>query len=154
MEDFLVVYESAHTDLRLLICIDEKPTQLLSDVRPESGMLPGEIKKVDYEYKRMWTANVFCSAERKLGVYTNKVNKNRTGREFAKFLASIERKYSGAYKIVLVMDNLNIHSLTSLVKMYGEEQANKIWSRFEVHYTTKHGRWLNQAEIAINMYSR
>lgn len=154
MEDVLAVYEGEHTNSRPLICIDEKPIQLLSEVRPESGISPGEIKKIDYEYKRMGTANVFCAVEPKSGIYINKVTKNRTGREFAKFLASIERKYSEAQKIVLVMDNLNIHRLSSLEKMYGEEKAKEIWDRFEVHYTPKHGSWLNQAEIAINMYSR
>lgn len=154
MEDVLAVYEEERTSSKPLICIDEKPIQLLSDVRPESGIAPGEIKKIDYEYKRMGTANVFCAVEPKAGIYINKVTENRTGREFAKFLAFIERKYSDADKIVIVMDNLNIHRLTSLEKMYGKEKAKKIWDRFEVHYTPKHGSWLNQAEIAINMYSR
>jgi len=154
MEDVLAVYEGEHSSSRPLICIDEKPIQLLSDVRGGSGVSPGNIKKIDYEYKRMGTANVFCAVDPKSGIYINKVTKNRTGREFAKFLASIERKYEDAEKIVLVMDNLNIHRFTSLEKMYGEEEAKKIWDRFEIHYTPKHGSWLNQAEIAINMYSR
>lgn len=154
MEDVLTLYEQDYSAPKPLICIDEKPIQLLSDIRPASGISPGEIKKVDYEYKRQGTANVFCAVEPKTGIYINKVTENRTGREFAKFLSSIERKYSKAEKIILVMDNLNIHKLASLEKMYSDKKAKEIWERFEVHYTPKHGSWLNQAEIAINMYTR
>jgi transposase len=154
MEDILLQYEKEYSSSRPLICIDEKPIQLTEDIRPSSGILPGEIKKVDYEYKRNGTANVFCAVEPKLGVYYNTVTKNRTGREFGKFLSSIAQKYSKSEKIILIMDNLNIHKCSSLEKMYGEEKAKEIWDRFEVHYTPKHASWLNQAEIAINMYAR
>ncbi len=154
MEDVLSVYEKKASTTYPLICLDEKPIQLLSDIRPPSGIFPGEVKKVDFEYKRMGTANVFCAVEPKSGVYINQVTERRTGNDFAKFLASIERKYSKAKKIILVMDNLNTHKLKSLENFYGEKKAKEIWDRFEVHYTPKHGSWLNQAEIAINMYSR
>lgn len=154
MEDVLKVYEKPYNESRPVICVDEKPIQLLDDVRPSSGIVPGEVKKVDYEYKRNGTANVFCAVEPKAGVYINKVTDNRSAAEFAKFLGSIERRYDSAEKIVLVMDNLNTHKEKSLVDFYGEHEGKRIWSRFEVHHTPKHGSWLNQAEIAINMYSR
>ena len=154
MEDILEVYERDSTSKFPLICIDEKPIQLLDDVRPSSGIFPGEVKKVDYEYKRNGTANVFCAVEPQAGVYINKVTENRSANEFAKFMASIERKYSDAEKIIIVMDNLNTHKEKALTDFYGEDKGREIWSRFEVHYTPKHGSWLNQAEIAINMYSR
>lgn len=154
MEDVLAVYEKPHSDQRPVVCVDEKPIQLLDDVRPASGVAPGEEKKVDYEYKRNGTANVFCAVEPKAGVYLNRVTDTRSAAEFAKFIASIERKYSEAETIVLVMDNLNTHKEKSLIDFYGEEKGRQIWARFEVHYTPKHGSWLNQAEIAINMYSR
>jgi len=154
MEDVLEVYERPYDALKPLICLDEKPIQLLADVRPPSGVAPGECKKVDYEYKRNGTANVFCSVEPLLGKYINHVTETRTGNEFAKFLSSIERRYSHANKIVLIMDNLNIHFENSLIRFYGEIEAKRIWSRLEIHYTPKHGSWLNQAEIAIGMYSR
>lgn len=88
-----------------------------------------------------------------VGEYTNRVTEVRTGDEFAKFLASIERRYEGVKTITLVMDNLNIHCENSLLKFYGNIEGGRIWSRFDVHYTPKHGSWLNQAEIAIGMYS-
>jgi len=154
MEDVLKVYERKYSEANPVICIDEKPIQLIDDVRPPSGFGPGKIKKVDFEYQRNGTANVFCAVEPKMGIYINKVTENRTGSEFAKFIAAIERKYHTAEIITLVMDNLNTHKEKSLSDFYGEEEGKRIWSRFDVHYTPKHGSWLNQAEIAINMYAR
>lgn len=154
MEDVLKIYEKLYNKKKPVVCLDEKPVQLLDDIRPFSGIESGKIKKVDYEYKRNGTANVFCAVEPKKGVYLNKVTTRRTSDEFAKFLASIERKYSHAEKIILVMDNLNTHNERALLEFYGQEQGKWIWSRFKVHYTPKHASWLNQAEIAINMYAR
>jgi transposase len=154
MEDVLKVYEKPKNNKKPLVCIDEKPIQLLDEVRPPSGLAPGEIKKVDFEYKRNGTCSVFCAVEPHSGKYINTVTERRTGNDFAKFLSSVERRYSEAEKIILVMDNLNTHKLKSLTDFYGEAKGKGIWSRFEVHYTPKHGSWLNQAEIAINMYSR
>lgn len=154
MEEVLSVYEEKQSTKRPLICLDEKPIQLLDHIRPPSGIAPGEVRKTDFEYLRMGTANVFCAVEPKAGIYINKVTDRRCGKDFAKFLASIERKYQSADSIVLVMDNLNTHKEKSLLDFYGEEEGKRIWGRFEVHYTPKHGSWLNQAEIAINMYSR
>lgn len=154
MEDVLEVYERPPSDSQPLVCIDEKPIQLLGEVRPPSGIAPGKIKKVDFEYKRYGTCSVFCAVEPHSGKYINRVTERRTGNDFAKFLSSIERIYSDAKKIILVMDNLNTHKLKSLTNFYGEEEGLRIWERFEVHYTPKHGSWLNQAEIAINMYTR
>jgi len=154
MEDVLEVYERMPNDRSPLVCLDEKPIQLLEEVRPPSGIAPGKIKKVDFEYKRNGTCSVFCAVEPHSGKYINRVTERRTGNDFAKFLSSIERCYRDAEKIILVMDNLNTHKLKSLTDFYGEEEGNRIWERFEVHYTPKHGSWLNQAEIAINMYTR
>jgi transposase len=154
MEDVLKIYERDYDESHPVICVDEKPIQLLEDIRPVSGIAPGEERKVDYEYKRKGTANVFCAVEPLAGEYVNRVTEVRTGDEFAKFLASIERRYEKADRIILVMDNLNIHCEKSLLRFYGADEGRKIWSRFDVHFTPKHGSWLNQAEIAIGMYSR
>ena len=154
MEDVLKIYEKPYDAVNPVVCIDEKPIQLLKDVRPPSGIAPGEIEKIDYEYKRNGTANVFCAVEPLVGDYMNRVTDCRTGDEFAKFIASVERRYEFAPKITLIMRNLNTHCEKSLVRFYREEEGKRIWSRFDVHYTPKHGSWLNQAEIAIGMYSR
>lgn len=154
MEDVLDVYARPYNEKKSVVCVDEKPVPLISDTReriiPEN---PGEILKKDYEYERNGSANVFCAVEPKAGVYINKVTENRSGIEFAKFLKKISERYQKADKIVLVMDNLSTHKEKSLIECYGEE-GSTLWSRFEIHYTPKHGSWLNQAEIAIGMYSR
>ena len=154
MYDVLKVYERPLDSSHPVVCIDEKLYQLTEDIRPPQGHLPGRLKKVDYEYKRRGTANIFCAVLSKEGVYINRVTERRTKSDFAKFLASIERRLSDAEKILLVLDNLNTHNESSLINFYGKDEGRRIWGRFEVHYTPIHGSWLNQAEIAINMYAR
>jgi transposase len=154
MEDVLAVYERPYDPRKPVVCLDEKPVQLTAEVRPPTGLAPGRARRTDYEYERKGTANVFCAIEPLKGKYLNRVTENRKAREFAKFLSSIERRHEGAEKIVLVLDNLNIHCKKSLTDFYGETQGHRFWNRFEVHYTPRHGSWLNQAEIAINIYSR
>ena len=154
MEDVLKVYERDFSSENPLVCLDEKLVQLSENIRLPCGGFPGDVKKVDYEYKRKGTANVFCAVLPKEGVYINQVTERRTRSDFAKFLASIERKLPDAKKIALVMDNLNTHNEASLVDFYGEKEGKRIWNKFDVHYTPVHGSWLNQAEIAINIYSR
>jgi hypothetical protein len=154
MEDVLEVYERPHNPRQPVVCLDEKPVTLRDDVRPPSGMIPGEIKRVDYEYERNGTANVFCAIEPKVGKYFLEVTARRTANDFAKCLNRLAARYAEADKIILILDNLNIHCKKSVVSYFGPESGEALWNRFEVHYTPKHGSWLNQAEIAINMYSR
>ena len=155
MEGVLDTYERPYDVRNPVVCLDEKPVALISDARdriPATG--PGQVQKVDYEYKRNGSANVFCAVEPKRGLYFNKVTPTRHGYEFAEFLAGIAQFYQTADKIVLVMDNLSIHSEKVIKDALGEERGSQLWSRFEIHHTPKHGSWLNQAEIAIGMYSR
>lgn len=155
MEDILDVYQRPHDPKYPVVCVDEKPVALISDGRerimPEG---PGEILKKDYEYVRGGSANVFCAVEPKVGRYFNTVTDRRAGCDFAEFLRSIEAKYSDAKRIVLVMDNLSTHKEKHLIECFGEKEGKRLWARFEPHYTPKHASWLNQAEIAIGMYSR
>jgi transposase len=155
MEDVLDVYARTYNERRPVICMDEKPVPLLGDTRdrilPEN---PGEVLKKDYEYERNGSVNVFCAVEPKAGKYINTVTEKRCGSDFAKFIKFISDQYISADKIVLVMDNLATHKEKHLIDYYGETEGRKLWHKFEVHYTPKHGSWLNQAEIAIGMYSR
>lgn len=155
MEDVLDVYKRPFDAKRPVICLDEKPVPLISDsrerLRPQGQ---GEILKKDYEYVRNGSVNVFCAVEPKAGRYFNKVTETRCGVEFAKFIKCLAGKYPDAERIGLVMDNLSTHREKQLIAYYGEDEGKKLWSRFEVHYTPKHGSWLNQAEIAIGMYAR
>lgn len=154
MEEVLDIYEKQAQSKYPLVCLDEKPIQLLDHVRPPSGIAPGKCSKVDYEYKRKGTCNVFCAVEPQKGHYIAQVTERRTAADFARFMKRVAEDYEQAEKIILVMDNLNTHGLKSLTGLFGEEEGLCLWERFEVHYTPKHGSWLNQAEIAINLYAR
>lgn len=154
MEDILEVYERPADPQKPVVCLDEKPIQLIEDVRPPSGLLPGLCQRVDYEYKRNGTCNLFCAVEPKRGKYFTAVTSQRTGEDFARFLAVLAARYRARERIVLVLDNLNTHRFESLRATFGQEKARELWDRFEVHHTPKHASWLNQAEIAINIYAR
>lgn len=154
MEDVLEVYERPYDKNKPVLCIDEKPVPLRGETRDREPAKPGKTARVDYEYTRNGTANVFCAVEPKAGVYLNKVTDCRDGWEFGSFLSDVYRNYEDAEKIVLVMDNLSTHTKTSLEAFLGEAGGQRVWSKFEVHYTPVHASWLNQAEIAIGMFSR
>jgi transposase len=154
MEDILDVYASEVDQKRPLICLDEKPIQLLDHVRPPSGMSPGKCRKVDYEYKRKGTCNVFCAVQPQAGRYLAEVTQRRTGDDFARFIKQLAQGYENVDRITLIMDNLNTHTEKSMIGLFGEQEGRRLWARFDVHYTPVHGSWLNQAEIAINMYAR
>jgi hypothetical protein len=154
MNTILEVYEKQDDERHPMLCLDEKPIQLLDEVRPPSGLQPGRPKRIDYEYKRKGTCNVFCAVRPQAGEYLLEVTPRRTAADFARFLKQLEQRYAGADRITLVMDNLNTHREKSLLDYYGEEEGSQLWQRFEVHYTPVHGSWLNQAEIAINLYAR
>lgn len=155
MEDVLDLYERPYDARTPVICVDEKPTQLLGDGRPSIPATLGcPAKKNDYEYKRNGTANVFCGVEPKTGRHFTKVTKRRKKPDFAEFMKDISEAYPKAQKISVVLDNLNTHNESSLIARFGDELGRRIWSRFDVHYTPKHASWLNQAEIAIGIFSR
>jgi len=155
MEDILDTYEKPYNKKEPVVCLDEKPIQLLASSRKEiPADKPGKIKKKDYEYVRCGTANVFCAIESKPGKHFTKVTNHRTAEDFAEMLYLLANSYSKTKTIHLVMDNLNTHNLKSLIKRYGEEKGLAIWNRFTVHYTPTHASWLNQAEIKIGIYGK
>jgi len=112
------------------------------------------IAKRDSEYERRGTANVFCAVEPRAGRHFTYPTPQRSGAEFAKVVAKLARGYPRARTIHLVVDNLNIHCRKPLVERFGEQRAAALWERFTLHYTPKHGSWLNQAEIEISLFSR
>ena len=154
MEEILDLYERPYNSKEPVICFDEKMHHLVSDVRFPLPMKRGFIKKRDYEYKRKGSCNVFCVVEPRAGRHLTYVTKNRRAREFAKVIRRIEGYYSTAKKIHIVLDNLNTHVKKSLLEFYDNEGGERIWGRFEWHYTPKHASWLNQAEIEIGLYQR
>jgi hypothetical protein len=154
MEDVLKVYEKRFNPQEPVVCFDEKPVSLHKDVRPSRPASPGRMAQRDNEYERCGTANVFCAVEPKAGRHFTWPTPNRSGAEFARVIAELVLCYPAARTIHLVLDNLSSHSRKSLIDHYGEGLGQAIWDRLTVHYTPKHGSWLNQGEIEISLFSR
>ena len=154
MEDVLAVYEKPYQPAEPVVCLDEKPVCLHAEVRPPLPARPGQLAKRDSEYQRCGTANVFCAVEPKAGRHFTFPTPNRSGPEWARTLERIINHYPFARTIHLVMDNLNIHCRKTLTAHFGQQCGEYLWNRLTVHYTPKHGSWLNQAEIEISLFSR
>ena len=155
MEDVLATYERPFDPQEPVVCLDERPIQMLKNINSTSRMVqPNKPRKKDYEYKRKGTANAFCAIEPKRGKHFTRITKNRKAAQFAEFMREIGRAYPAAKTIHIVMDNLNTHTEKSLINNLGPKRGSNLWKRFKVHYTPKHGSWLNQAETEISMFSR
>ena len=155
MEDILDVYERPYDPRTPVVCMDEKPYQLLGEVREPLPMRSGDIQKIDSEYTRNGTVSIFVFVEPLGGVRHVSVREHRTAIDWAeeiKYL--VEVSYPDSEKIVLVMDNLNTHALASLYKAFPASEARRIARKLEIHYTPKHGSWLNIAEIELNVMTR
>lgn len=155
MEDVLDVYELPYDPLRPVVCMDEKPYQLLGEARESWAMRPGDNKKVDSEYVRNGTCSIFAFVEPLGGCHHVSVREHRTAVDWAeeiKYLVDV--MYPDVEKIILVMDNLNTHKPASLYKKYPPEEARRIIKKLEIHYTPKHGSWLDIAEIELNVMTR
>jgi hypothetical protein len=154
MEDVLAVYEQPLNPSEPVICLDEKPVTLHAEVQPPHPARPGHVAKRDYEYERRGTANVFCAVEPKAGRHFTWPTPDRCADRFAMTMFELAMSYREADTIHLIMDNLNTHCRKSLTDLFGAEFGGMLWNRFTVHYTPKHGSWLNQAEIEISLFAR
>ena len=155
MEDVLDIYELPYDPQRPVVCMDEKPYQLLGEARESWAMRPGNNKKVDSEYVRNGTCSIFAFVEPLGGCHHVSVREHRTAVDWAeeiKYLVDV--MYPDVDKIILVMDNLNTHKPSSLYKKYPPEEARRIIKKLEIHYTPKHGSWLDIAEIELNVMTR
>lgn len=155
MEDVLDVYELPYDSQRPVVCMDEKPYQLLGDAREHLPMRPGDDMKIDSEYVRNGTCSIFAFVEPLGGKHHVSVHEHRTAADWAaeiKYLS--DEMYPDAEKIILVMDNLNTHRPASLYKAFPPAEARRIIKRLEIHYTPKHGSWLDMAEIELNVMTR
>jgi hypothetical protein len=154
MEDVLNVYMRPYNPKRPVVCFDEILKQLVKDTRQPIPIKPGQIERFDYEYERNGTANMFMIFEPLAGRRYVKVTDRRTTIDFANVIREIvDNHYPDAEKIVLVMDNLNTHKPASLYKAFEPAEARRILDRLEIHYTPKHGSWLNIAEIELSVLS-
>jgi DDE superfamily endonuclease len=154
MEDVLAVYEKPYNPAEPVVCLDEKPVSLHADVRAPIPAKPGKVAKRDNEYRRCGTANVFGVVEPKAGRHFTTATPDRSAFQFAQVVCRLALQYPEAKTIHLVMDNLNTHGRKSLTDLYGADIGGEIWDRFTIHYTPKHGSWLDQAEIELSLFSR
>lgn len=161
MEDVLDVYHRPFDPKRPLVCLDEGSKQLLDDSRPPLPMQPKEGEQVghpvrqDYEYVREGTCSFFLLFAPLLGWRHITVTERRTAVDFARVVKDlVDVQFPDADKIVLVLDNLNTHTAASLYEAFEPAQAKRIADKLEIHYTPKHGSWLNMAEIELSVLGR
>jgi transposase len=155
MEDVLEVYRRPYDPQRPLVCMDETSKQLLRDTRESLPTKPGRVKRIDYEYEREGVVNLFLFCEPLAGKRWVDVTDHRTKADWAQQIKElVDRRYPLAERIVLVMDNLNVHTPGALYEVYAPEEARRLAERLEIHYTPKHGSWLNIAEIELSILGR
>ena len=158
MEDILDLYEEAYDAKRPVLCMDERPCQLIDDILTPIPMKSGKPGKVDYEYERKGTCNVFIACEPLTGWRYVEVRKRRTKVDYAQFMDKVSELYlemcPEAEVMRVVQDNLNTHTYGSFYENFDAEKARSLKNRFEFHYTPKHASWLNMAEIDLSALSR
>jgi len=155
MEDVLEVYKQPYDPKRPLVCVDEMPKQLLMDTREPIPMQPGQPERFDYEYKRGGVADLFMLFEPLAGKRHIEITDQRRRVEWAEVMRIVsDELYPEAEKIVVVMDNLNTHVGAAFYLAFEPQEARRLVERFELHYTPKHGSWLNMAEIELSALTR
>ena len=155
MEDVLEVYAEPFQAWRPVVCFDERPVQLLSDVREPLPMNTGQVRRYDYEYKREGTANLFMMCQPLAGWREVKATSQRKKRDFAECMQElVDVHFPHAQVIRVVLDNLNTHTPAALYDAFDPAEARRILRKLEFHFTPQHGSWLNMAEIVISILSR
>lgn len=155
MEDLLDLYAEPHDPLRPVVCLDELPIQLLAHTRDPLPGRPGTPAREDYEYERRGTANLFLWCEPLAGKRRVTGTERRTMQDWAHCIKElVDIHYPHATTIRLVVDNLNTHRLASLYVAFSPVEARRIARKLEIHYTPKHGSWLNMAEIELAVLTR
>jgi hypothetical protein len=155
MEDVLEVYTRPYDPKWPQVCMDEQPVQLIGETRIPLPVRPDQPARYDYEYVRNGVANIFLACEPLTGQRQVQVTNRRTAVDWAHFICDlVEVHYPEAERIVLVMDNLNTHSLGSLYEAFPPAEARRLASKLEIHYTPAHGSWLDMAEIELSVLTR
>jgi hypothetical protein len=155
MEDILDVYARPLDPARPLVCFDEGTKELHGEVRAPLPVIPDFPARYDTEYARHGTANLFLWCAPLLGIRGVTVTAQRTRRDFAHAIRDlVDVQFPTAERIVLVLDNLHTHDPASRSLAYPPAEAKRLWDKLEVHYTPKHGSWLNVAEIELSALGR
>lgn len=155
MEDVLELYAEPYDPQHPVVCFDERPCQLVSEVRTPVPARPGRPRRYDYEYRREGTANLFLHFEPLGGWRHVEVTERRTAHDFAREMqALVDVYFPRAERIRVVLDNLNTHTPWALYQAFGPAEARRLILKLDFHYTPKHGSWLNMAEIELSILSR
>jgi transposase len=155
MEDVLDLYAEPYSSFRPVVCFDERPVQLLGEVRQPFPPRPGQPQRIDYEYHRNGTCNLFTYFQPLAGWRHVEVTDRRTKQDFAYCMKSLVDVHFPLAEIIrVVIDNLNIHTPAALYETFEAKEARRILKKLEFHYTPKHGSWLNQVEIELSVLSR
>jgi transposase len=152
MQDVPDLYAEKPDERHPVVCFDETPRQLIGEARVPVAAKPGMPARVDYEYVRNGTANVFVFVDAHRPWRHAKVTDHRRARDFAECMRDlVDRHYPDAERIRVVLDNLSTHTPAALYESFDPEEARRIWRRLEFHYTPKHASWLNMVEIEIGV---
>lgn len=155
MEDVLEVYSRPYHPKFPVVCMDESSIQLIGEVHKPIPAAPGHPLLMDDEYVRKGVASIFMAVEPLGGKRRVKITEQRTRTDWAHFIKEmLEGRYASAEKVILVMDNLNTHNTASLYTAFPPAEARCLADRLEIHYTPKHGSWLNIAEIELSVLKR
>ena len=155
MEDVLDTYQRSYDENEALVCMDETSKQLVKETRVPRPAAPGAVSAYDYEYERNGVSSLFMLFAPLEGWRRVEVKERRTKVDWAHVMQRlVDEDYPDRDRIVLVMDNLNTHKLSSLYQAFAPSEARRIAERLEIHYTPKHGSWLNMAEIEIGVLAR
>lgn len=155
MEEILSLYAQPYNPKRPLVCQDETQKQLVSEVRPPLPLKPGKAERFDTHYQRNGVSSLFLAFEPFAGRRVVETSEHRGKNDWAHFIqALVDVHYPEADAIVLVVDNLNIHTKASLYATFEPVQAKRLADKLEIHYTPVHGSWLNMAEIELSHLSR
>lgn len=155
MEDILAVYARPYSEEYPVVCMDESNIQLIGELHTPIPAAPGHPLLIDDEYVRNGVASIFIEVEPLGATRHVSITERRTQVDWAHFIQGmVEQRYPRAKKVVLVMDNLNTHTIASLYQAFPPQKARDLAARLEIHYTPKHGSWLNIAEIEISVLKR
>lgn len=155
MEEVLDLYQAAYEPGHELVCADESSKQLLAETRQPLPSEPGQAVRYDSEYERHGTSNLFLAFAPLRGWRTVQASERRTKQDWAHFAKElVDVHFPDAQTITLVVDNLNIHTYAALYETFPAAEAHRIKHKLRIHYTPKHGSWLNMAEIEFSILSR
>jgi len=155
MEDVLDIYQRRYDPKVPVVCMDEQPVQLIKETRVPIPAKPGMPKRIDFEYERNGTANNFMFTEPLAGWRKVNVRERKTKVDWAEEVKELlDTDYPRAKKVILVCDNLNTHKLASLYDAFEPSEARRLIKRLEIHFTPRHGSWLNIAEIELSVFTR